>query len=124
MHWTLSDTSYWIPFPVISDAETGHIHIHRNKDADAVQVWMLVVGGGEKKENWLDITEEYKTCGTEDGQATVRHPVFLDLVLRRRPETNAPSFVKEKVGAKKDKDADPGPIRKSSWKGKERERVD
>jgi hypothetical protein len=128
MHWTLSDTSAWIPFPVISHAEAGHIHIHRNKDADAVQVWMLGVDdGGEKKENWLDITEEYETCGTEDGQATIRHPVFLDLVLRRRPETNAPSFVKEKVkekekvGAKKDKDADPGPIRKSSRKGKARE---
>lgn len=122
MHWTLSDATYWIRCPVIPEAEAGHIHIHRNKDADAVQVWMLGADGGEKGKHWVDISEEYKTCGTEAGQATVRHPVFLDLVLKRRPETNAPSFVKEKtkVGAKQDNDAGTGPIRKPSRKGKER----
>ena len=59
MHWTLSDATYWIRCPVIPEAEAGHIHIHRNKDADAVQVWMLGADGGEKGKHWVDISEEY-----------------------------------------------------------------
>jgi len=121
MHWTMSDTSFWIHIPVIAEAEAGHIHIHRNKDVDDVQVWMLGLKDG--KTQWVDITEEYKTCGTEDGQATVRHPVFLDLILKRRPESNAPSFVKEKVRVGS-KEAPIVPTRKSNRKGKERRRED
>ena len=92
MHWTMSDSSEWLLYPVIPGAKAGHIHLHRNKAADEVQVWLLGLKG-----DWVNISEEYKTCGTEDGQTIVRHPLFVDLVLKRRHDSNAPSFVKEKV---------------------------
>ena len=91
--------------------------MHRNMDADDVQIWML--GLEDNKTQWVDISEEYKTCGTDDGQATVRHPVFPDLILKHRPENNAPSFVKEK-GRVGGKEAPIEPTRKSDRKGKER----
>ena len=93
MHWTMSDSSEWLLYPIIPGAKAGHIHLHRNKAADEVQVWLL----GLKEGDWVDISEEYKTCGTEDGQTIVRHPLFVDLVLKRHHDSNAPSFVKEKV---------------------------
>ena len=121
MHWTMSDSSEWLLYPVIPGAKTGHIHLHRNKAANEVQVWLLGREG-----DWVDISEEYKTCSTEDGQTIVRHPLFVDLVLKRRHDSNAPSFVKEKVrkvvGAMKSTQRmeEVVILRKSSRKGKEK----
>lgn len=116
----MSDSSDWLLYPIIPGAKAGHIHLHRNKDADEVQVWLL----GLKEDDWVDISEEYKTCGTEDGQTIVRHPLFEDLVLKRRHDSNAPSFVKEKVrkvmGVKSTQIEEPVILRKSSRKGKEK----
>ena len=88
----MSDSSEWLLYPVIPGAKAGHIHLHRNKAADEVQVWLLGLKG-----DWVNISEEYKTCGTEDGQTIVRHPLFFDLVLKHHHNSNAPSFMKEKV---------------------------
>ena len=120
MYWTMSDLLDWLLCPVIPGAKAGHIHLHRNRDVNDVQVWLL----GLKDGDWVDISEEYKTCGTDDGQAIVRHPLYADLVLKRRHDSNAPSFVKEKarkIGAlMKSTQIQEQATRKSSRKGKDR----
>jgi len=121
MYWTMSDSSDWLLHPSIPGAKVGHIHLHRNNAADEIQVWLL----GVKKGDWVDISEEYKTCGTGDGQTIVRHPLFVDLVLKRRHDSNAPSFVKEKprkmvAATTKSTPVEGIVLRKSSRKRKER----
>lgn len=88
--WTVSDWAGIIPAFDVVDARPGHIHIHRNRLTDMVNIWMRQ----NAPKAWKDCTETW--LAYREGAPLNYHPQDHKYVLDAFGDSWTPYYVKAK----------------------------